>query len=196
MAKVLFNNKEHDTEHEAICSALFDRYGWKWETPQQAVGGWRPDFRLIGATEVLVECKGGLEWDDVRDFQELQRYEDAVSRTTYEVLLIPKAPRNLKNQKGYDISVLGYLYDRDVWPYAELGRWSGKVGFCHSAGAWTDRMSGLNVSLSSGDGYRPDIELDWRAATQVYRGKRMSYFKEPKDSQIEIWDTSRNIKSR
>ena len=140
---------------------------------------------------MLVECKGGLEWDDVRNFQGLQKYEDAVSGTNYEVLLIPKSPRNLKDRKGYDVSAVGYLYDKEVWSYAVLGRWSGRVGFCHSANNWRDRMSGQNVNLTSGDGKRPDVELDWRSATHIYRGKRMSFFKASTDSQIEEWDTSR-----
>ena len=195
LERILFNNREFDTEHEAICSALFDKYGWRWESPKQSVGGWLPDFRLRGDTDVLVECKGGLEWDDVRNFHELQRYEDAVIGTDYDVLLIPKSPKNLRNRKGYDLRALGYLYDRELWSYAELGRWSGNIGFCHSANAWRDRISGANVGKSSGDGQPSDVELDWRAATQVYRGKRVSYFKESKDSKVEVWDTLRDEKS-
>ena len=57
-------------------------------------------------------------------------------------------------------------------------------------------MSGHNVNLSSGDGQRPDIELDWRSVTQAYRGKRMSHFKESTDSEIEDWDPSREKGSR
>ncbi len=196
MQRVRYKGNDFETEHEAICSALFDKYGWRWERPKHPLDGWLPDFRLRGDTDVLVECKGGLEWDDVRNFQDLQRYEDAVHGTDYEVLLIPKAPRNFKNRKGYDVSALGFLYDREVWSYAELGRWSGSVGFCHSANAWRDRLSGHNVNLSSGDGQRPDVELDWRSVTQAYRGKRMSYFKESTDSEIEDWDTSHETGSR
>ena len=192
MEKVHFKDKEFDTEHEGICSALFDKYGWKWERPERSFGGWRPDFLLRGDTDVLVECKGGLEWDAVRDFvKELQRYEDAVrEHPQYEVLLIPKSPRNLKNRNGYDVSALGYLYDGEMWSVAELGRWSGRVGFCHSGNSWKDRMSGHNEKLSSGDGQRPNAELDWRSATQIYKGKRVSYFKEFTDSGIQEWDTS------
>ena len=79
MERVHFDGKEFETEHEAICSALFDKYGWRWERPRHAFSGRVPDFRLRGDTDVLVECKGGLEWDDVRNFQGLQKYEDAVS---------------------------------------------------------------------------------------------------------------------
>ncbi len=191
MKRVRFNNNEFETEHEAICSALFSRYGWRWERPKHPLGGWLPDFPLRGDTDVLVECKGGLEWDDVKSFQELQRYEDAVSGTDYEVLIIPKSPRNLKNRKGYVLIALGYLFDRELWSYAELGRWSGSVGFCHSANDWKDRMSGKNVNLSSGNGRRPNVELDWSIATQEVRGPRKSYFKESTDSEIEYWDASR-----
>ena len=191
MKKVHYKDKEFDTEHEAICSALFDKYGWRWERPKHAFSGWLPDFLLRGDTDVLVECKGGLEWDDVKDsVKELQRYEDAVNETKYEVLLIPKSPKKLKKRNGYDVSALGYLYDGEMWSLAELGRWSGRVGFCHSGNSWKDRISGNDVKLSSGDGQRPDAELDWHSATQVYKGKRMSYFKESTDSEIEEWDTS------
>ena len=192
MQRVIYNNVEFETEHEAVCSALFTNYRWKWERPRSALSGRLPDFRLNGNTVVYVECKGGLGWDDVRTFKELQRYEDAVSGTNYEVLLIPKSPVKLKNRKGYVFSTLGYLYDKEVWSYAELGRWSGSVGFCHSANAWRDRMSGQSTNLSSGDGHRVDVELDWRHATDVFKGKRVSYFKASTDSQVEEWDTSRN----
>ena len=191
MKRVHFNNNEFETEHEAICSALFTRYGWRWQRPKYPIAGWVPDFLLRGDTDVLVECKGSLEWDQVKRFRELQRYEDAVSGTSYEVLIIPKSPKILKNSQGYDISVLGYLFDREVWSYAELGRWSGRVGFCHRANDWRDRMSGERVNLSSGDGRRPDVELDWAIGTQEVRGPRKSYFKESSFSEIEYWDTSR-----
>ncbi len=191
MEKVRFKDKEFDTAHEAICSALFDKYEWKWERPERSFSGWRPDFLLRGDTEVLVECKGSLEWDGVKDFvKELQRYEDAVRGTEYEVLLIPKSPQKLKNRNGYDVSALGYLYDGAIWSFAEVGTWSGHVGFCHSGNSWKDRITGNNVNLSSGDGKRPDVELDWRYATQLFKGRRISYFKESSDSEIEVWDSS------
>ena len=139
----------------------------------------------------MVECKGVLNWDAIKTFPELQRYEDAVNGTSYEVLIIPKSPKNLKNSQGYDISVLGFLFDREVWSYAELGRWSGNAGFCHRANDWRDRMSGESANLSSGNGRRPNVELDWAIATQEVRGPRKSYFKESSFSEIEYWDTSR-----
>ena len=190
MEKIFFKDNKFDSKHEAICSALFDKYGWTWERPKRAIGGWLPDFLLKGDTNVFVECKGVLEWDDVRNFQDLQKYEEAVSKTDNEVLLIPKSPKKLQNRNRYEFSALGYLFDGDLWSYAELGRWSGKVGFCHSANSWKDRMSGQSVSSSSGDGQRPDIEIDWRSATGEYEGKRVSFFKASTDSEVEVWDTS------
>ena len=190
MQRVIYNNVEFETEHEAVCSALFTNYGWKWERPRSALSGWLPDFRLNGNTVVYVECKGGLGWDDVRTFKELQRYEDAVSGTNYEVLLIPKSPVKLKNRKGYVFSTLGYLYDKEVWSYAELGRWSGNVGFCHSAKSWRDRMSGEDLKKSSGDGRAPNVEMDWLSATQIARGKRVTFFQGFINSEIEEWDAS------
>ena len=191
MPKVHYKDREFDSEHEAICSALFDKYGWKWERPERSFGGWRPDFLLRGDTDVLVECKGNLEWDGLKDFvRELQRYEDAVKQTQYEVLLIPKSPKMLKNSNQYDVAALGYLYDGELWSVAELGKWSGRVGFCHSANSWKDRISGHNVNLSSGDGPRPNAEMDWHSATQIYKGKRVSYFKEFYDSEPKEWTTS------
>ncbi len=195
MEKVRFNKHEFDTEHEAICSALFDKYGWRWERAKQAYGGWRPDFTLKGKTVVLVECKSGLEWDDVNRFKELQRYEDAVRGTNCEVLLIPGCPKKVTGVKGYEITALGYLYDGEVWSYAELGTWSGQVGFCHRGNSWKDRMSGKDADRSWGDGKRPNIELDWHSAIQAFRGKRVSYFKESVDSEIEHWDTSSEQRS-
>ncbi len=190
MEKVSFNDNEFDTPHEAICSALFDKYKWRWTRPNESYSGWRPDFRLEGETVVLVECKGALEWDSVKRFQELPRYEDAVTGTNYQVLLIPKSPKQLKNSKGYDVNALGFLYDGQMWSHAELGRWSGQVGFCHSANSWKDRMSGEDADRSWGDGKRPDIELDWHSAIQAFKGRRVSYFKESVDSEIEYWDMS------
>ncbi len=190
MDRFFYNNTEFDSEHEAICCALFDRYGWAWERPKRAVDGWRPDFLLKGNTSVYVECKGGLDWDDVKHFQDLQRYEDAVRGKPFEVLLIPKSPKNLKNRKGYEFSALGFLFDGNLWSYAELGRWFGKVGFCHSANSWKDRMSGKNLNSSSGDGQRPDVELDWLSAKGECEGKRVSFFKASTDAEVEIWDAS------
>ena len=160
MPKVTYQNNKFDSEHEAACAALFNRYGWRWERPRHPLGGWLPDFLLKGETSVYVECKGSLKWDDVPQFPDLTRYEDAVSGTLHEVLLIPGAPQRIQNIKGYRASILGFLYDGSIWSHAELSRWSGRVGFCHAANSWKDRMSGANVQGSMGDGQRPDIEID------------------------------------
>ena len=188
MPKVTFRNNEFDTLHEAACAALFDRYGWKWEKPEHPVRGWIPDFVLWGDTTVYVECKGNLKWSDVPRFPELTRYEDAVSGKSLEVLLIPDTPRSIQNDRGYSDSILGFLYDGNMWSYAELGRWSGRVGFCHSANSWKDRMSGENVQKSMGDGQKPNIEVDWRSAEQIVRGKRVSFFKGSVNAEIEEWE--------
>ena len=190
VAKVRFKSNEFDTEHEAVCSALFSRYGWRWERPRHPMGGWLPDFLIRGAINVWVECKGGLKWDDAREFTEFQRYEDAVSGTEDEVLLIPEAPRTVKKRNGFEVKALGFLYDREKWSYAELGRWSGRVGFCHTADSWKDRISGEDVGRSSGDGSPPDIEVDWRSATLNVRGKRVAFFQESSDSEVEEWGPS------
>lgn len=188
MKKVPYKDGKFDSEHEAICSILFRRYGWEWEYhPKVPFGRWRPDFLLRGDTKVLVECKATLEWNAVRD-QDLQKYEDAVkAHPEYEALLIPKSPRNLKRRNVYDVSALGYLYDGEVWSYAELGRWSGRVGFCHSGNSWKDRMSGERMERSWGEGPRPNAELDWRSAVQIFKGKKVSFFKESVDSEIQEW---------
>ena len=190
MSKMTFNNNEFDSEHEAVCSALFERYGWRWERPRHPLGGWLPDFLLKGETSVYVECKGSLQWEDVQNFSELTKYEDAVRDSSFEVLLIPESPRNIKNQRGYQTSVLGFLYDGNMWSYADLARWSGRVGFCHSGNSWKDRISGVRVQSSMGDGQRPDVEVDWRSATQTVRGKRVVFFKAFSDSEVEEWDPS------
>ena len=52
-----------------------------------------PIFFSEGIPLCGVECKGGLKWDDVGDFPEYQRYEDAVSGSSDEVLLIPEKPK-------------------------------------------------------------------------------------------------------
>lgn len=190
MAKVPYRDNEFDTEHEAICAALFDRYGWTWEKPTHAVEGWLPDLVLTGDTRVLVECKGGLKWSEVSAFPDLHRYEDAARRMGWEVLLIPESPQVIKKPNGYNVNALGFLYDGDLWSYAELGRWSGKVGFCHSANSWRDRVSGEAVNLSSGDGQAPSIKVDWRSATLIVRGKRGSFFKAFVDSAVVEWGAS------
>ncbi len=190
MPKVTFQNNEFDTFHEAACAALFNRYGWRWEKPQHPLGRWLPDFLLQGDTSVFVECKGGLKWGDVQRFPELTKYEDAVSRMSAEVLLIPNTPQSIQNDRGYWDSVLGFLYDGNMWSYAELGRWSGRVGFCHSANSWKGRMSGENVQKSMGDGQKPNIEVDWRSAEQIVRGKRVSFFKGSVNAEIEEWGAS------
>ena len=189
MTKKRFNGNEFDTEHEAICSALFDRYDWRWDRPKHPLDGWLPDFLLRGDTQVWVECKGGLNWSDVAKFPDLHRYEDAVRGTKHEVLLIPEFPRAIKKPNGYMVNVLGFLYDGELWSYAELGKWAGKPGFCHSGNSWKDRMSGESVkNSSSGDGPAPKIEVDWRSAAQIVKGKRKSYFKAFNDSEVDEWD--------
>ena len=194
MEKVKFENHEFDSIHEATCAALFTKYGWKWEQPQHALGvsGWWPDFLLRGNVSVYVECKGGLKWEEVPSFPELTKYEDAVSGTPAEVLLIPSAPRRLKNPRDFDTSILGFHFDGNIWSYAELGRWSGKVGFCHSGNSWNDRISGQNVKSSSGDGQAPDIESDWRAAESIVRGKRITFFRGFNGADKEMWEPSSN----
>ncbi len=186
---VRFQDNEFDSFHEATCAALFNKYGWQWEQPRRPLNGWRPDFALKGDTPVYVECKGGLRWEDVPCFQELVRYEDAVVGTSGEVLLIPESPRQVQNPRGYDVSVLGFLYDGEKWSYAEVGRWSGRVGFCHSANSWKDRMSGEDVGKSSGDGRYPDIHSDWQLAQHIARGKRVSLFQGFSNSETETWES-------
>lgn len=187
MPKIPFDGYEFDSRHETICAALFNKYGWEWEQPP-SLPGWRPDFLLKGETSVYVECKGQLKWDDFKGFSELPRYEDAVARRTAEVLLIPEAPRRAENKNGFMTSVLGFLYDGEKWSYAELGRWSGTVGFCHSANSWKDRMSGEDVGNSSGDGRAPDVDLDWRSAEQIINNKRAVFFQAFNNSETEEWE--------
>ena len=149
-----------------------------------------PIFFSGGDTSVWVECKGGLTWEDVPGFPELQRYEDAVNETSDEVLLIPQSPRIIKKANGYSANILGFIYDGTLWSHAELGRWSGKVGFCHSGNSWKDRMSGEYINGRMGDGQSPEVKLDWRSATQIVRGKRVAFFKGFADSEIEEWGAS------
>ena len=192
MSKVKFQNNEFDSFHEATCAALFNKYGWRWERPRHPIGGWLPDFLIRGDISVYVECKGGLKWGEVRDFSELPKLEDAVSGSSAEVLLIPSSPRRVQNTRGYATNVLGFLFDGNIWSYAELGRWSGNVGFCHSGNSWKDRVSGENCNRSSGDGQPPDIETDWRSAESIVRGKRISFFKGFINADVETWEpTSR-----
>ena len=188
--KIRFQNNEFDTFHEATCAALFNKYGWRWEQQMHPLGGWLPDFVLQGHTTVYVEYKGSLKWDDVRRFSELVKYEDAIYGSRAEALLIPKVPRRVKNPRGYETSVLGFLYDGDKWSYAELGRWSGKVGFCHSAHNWRDRMSGEDAKKSSGDGQSPNIDVDWRSAESIVKGKKVSFFQGFNNSDVEMWESS------
>ena len=188
MGKVRYQNNEFDSLHEATCAALFTRYEWRWEQPKHPLGGWRPDLELKGHTTVYVECKGGLRWEDVHSFPELARYEDAVAGSSSEALLIPDYPRKVQNPRGYDTNILGFLFDGEKWSYAELGRWSGKVGFCHSANTWRDRMSGEDCDKSSGDGRPPDIGMDWLSAQNIARGKRVSFFQGFISSDVETWN--------
>ena len=188
--KVRFQNNEFDSFDEATCAALFTKYGWQWEQPRRSLNGWRPDFTLKGATTVYVECKGSLNWEDVSRFPELIRYEDGVDGNTGEVLLIPESPRQVQNPRGYDVSVLGFLYGREKWSYAEIGRWSGRIGFCHSANSWRDRISGEDVGKSSGDGRFPDVSADWQLAQHIARGKRVSLFQGFNNSETVTWESS------
>ena len=155
MGKVSF--QDFDSFHEATCAALFTKYGWKWER-LSILSGWFPDFTLRGNVLLNVKavCNGAK-------FRFSLKYEDAVSGTSAEVLLIPSAPRRVKNTRDFDTSILGFLFDGNIWSYAELGRWSGKVGFCHSGNSWNDRISGQNVKSSSGDGQLLILN-HWRAA--------------------------------
>ena len=197
VAKVRFQNNEFDSFHEATCAALFNKYGWRWEQQKHPLGGWLPDFVLKGDTTVYVECKGALEWDDVPSFPDLTRYEDAIEGTRSEVLLIPRSPRQVQRRpgqaqdpKGFKVNTLGFLYDGEKWSYAELGRWTGRVGFCHSANSWKDRMSGEDTNTSFGDGRAPDIKVDWLSAQNIARGKRVSFFQGFISSDVETWESS------
>ena len=192
MSKVQFEGNEFDSFHEATCAALFNKYGWQWEQPKRPLRGWLPDFLLKGDTPVYVECKGSLKWDDVKSFGELQKYENAISGSSAEVLLIPGSPRRIENRRRrFTINVLGFLFDGSLWSYAELGSWSGRVGFSHSGRSWKDRMSGENVKRSSsGDGQPPDIELDWRLAESIVSEKRVSFFRGFYGAEVEEWEPS------
>ena len=190
MEKVEYQDIAFDSFHEATCAALFNKYGWKWERPTSAIAGWRPDFVLRGSVSVYVECKGGLKWERVRGSDVLTRLEDAARKSSAEVLLIPSTPRREENTRGYPTSVLGFLFDGNIWSYAELGRWSGNVGFCHSANSWRDRISGEDVKMSSGDGQQPDIDLDWQSAESMVTGKRVSFFKGFSNARVETWEPS------
>ena len=187
MPKIEFAGNEFDSRHEATCAALFNKYRWRWDKPRYPLGGWLPDFELKGDTTVYVECKSGLKWEEIAHFTELQKYEDAVDGTNSEVLLIAGTPRRVQNPRGFDTSILGFLYDREKWSYAELGRWSGSVGFCHSANSWIDRMSGEDADKSWGDGKAPDIDVDWCSADNIARGKRVSFFQGFINSDMEMW---------
>ena len=191
MASAEFQGQQFASSHEATCAALFNKYGWNWKPQPRTIRGWLPDFLLKGDVSVFVECKGSLKWDDVPLFiTELQRFEDAVSGSLAEVLLIPDSPRREENSRGYTTNILGFLFDGNYWSYAELGRWSGKVGFCHSGNSWKDRISGKDVKRSSGDGQPPDIETDWRFAKNMAEGKRMSFFKAFSGSDVVGWEPS------
>ena len=161
MASVEYQGHKFASSHEATCAALFDLYGWKWESQPPAIRGWKPDFRLEGEkVSVLVECKGSLKWDDVpHSVMELKRLHDAVKGSSDEVLLIPDSPRREENPRRYPANLLGFLLYGNIWSNAELGRWSGRVGFCHSGNSWKDRISGEYIDGQLGDGQPPDVEV-------------------------------------
>ena len=193
--KVTFENNEYDSFHEATCAALFNLYGWKWERPKHPIGQpengrWLPDFLIKGTVDVYVECKGGLKWEDISSFRELTKYQAAVSGSEAQVLLIPSAPKRVQNPNNFPTSVVGILFDGELWSHAELGRWSGKIGFCHSANSWKDRITGEDVNTSFGHGPVPDIEMHWRFAESKVSRRRVSFFKGFSNSELQIWETS------
>jgi len=160
---------------EAKWAAMFDLLKWGWTYEPTDFNGWIPDFAIHGKEIIYVEVKPVYAFP-----------EDVAKKINFkglpnEVLIVGM----LGPMKGdWESPTIGWLRhnlasteDGETksvwWAEAVMGRYrtSDRIGFCHSYGSFTDRISGGH------DGGRfgtypvtlEDVTMLWREASNRTR---------------------------
>lgn len=151
---------------EATWAAFFDRLGWYWSYEPFERDGWIPDFALSSGygvcRPILVEVKPTTAMEG--------RYTQKIDRADqeHEALLVGCALPSWQKKVS-----IGWLRDENMeWASAPFGRWEGlvsgegnperKIGFGHSTGDFTDRITGCDDGPCFGSGGPVEAEV-WRA---------------------------------
>lgn len=172
----MFNGRRYRSRLEARWAAFFTLIGWRFEYEPCDFDGWIPDFALVGKEQsVFVEVKpiGGFSKDVVNKI-------DASNCVDECLLLGLTFP--LQCVDGWD-GVLGFLREDGYveidanggmndpswwWDAAILSKWScGTIGFCHSQGSYTDRISGTYDGGSWGIDQDDALKVASRAWTEA-----------------------------
>lgn len=133
---------------EAKWAKFFDLLGWLWEYEPFDCDGWVPDFAILGNEKhrrkqpVLVEVKP-ITSDSPAMREKIDR-----ANKLHEVLLVGVSP--IWESRGMYTIQIGWLREKwlidekETWTWAAalMGKWGGGIGFTHSEGSWSDRISG------------------------------------------------------
>lgn len=162
---------------EAKWAAMFDLLGWEWTYEPTDFNGWIPDFAIHGSEIIYVEVKPVTEFP-----QEVADKLDA-SGCTDEALIVGMRGPTWSDEHGG--SIVGWLREnayvdgRDTefwWEPAVMGRWHGskRIGFCHTAGMYFDRISGGYDGGSWGSTFvtQDEIAMLWREACNRTRWEK------------------------
>jgi len=136
---------------EAKWAAMFELLGWSWDYEPVDFNGWIPDFVVYGNNPVYVEVKPVIEFPiDVAKELERSGCTESMLIVGQKCLLRDYDESSFCN--GLCFGWLTELFDEEEdegdrwwWEPATFGRWGdgkGKIGFCHSVGAFVDRISG------------------------------------------------------
>jgi len=199
---------------EARWAAFFDLLNWKWEYEPRDFNGWIPDFALIGKQVTYVEIKPITQFDQaVADKIDASGCKD-------ECLILGLCPSVGK----YGNVLLGWLREiyyfnvdrkrassvidddcnqiESSWAEAVFGQWedSVNIGFCHSEGAFFDRMSGCYDGGSYGAVILEPNIIDtlWAKACNQTQwkggitGQKKPEYREPLQGEIEEFERRRS----
>lgn len=161
---------------EARWAAMFDLLGWRWDYEPIDFSGWIPDFAIYGAYVVYAEVKPVVEFPG-----EVADKMDA-SGCKNDMLILGQTCPVLQMPGHYSPHpMLGWLAEQQDtdsgWDNAAFGRWKkcgGRIGFCHSSGVFSDRVSGEYDGGSWGSGgevTHEEISILWRKAGASVRWK-------------------------
>jgi len=170
---------------EARWAAFFDLLKWEWEYEPCDFNGWYPDFVIYGNRPIYVEVKPVIEFpEEVAKKMEASLPNDF----QYELLILGQRPIY---QEGLisDSIFLGWLTQYDGcpakrnpawWELAPFGKWEkggGQIGFCHSNGSFSDRISGGYDGGSFGTfdvcgDLTSEVQILWGEAHQSVRFKK------------------------
>jgi hypothetical protein len=163
---------------EAKWAALFDLLGWEWTYEPADFNGWIPDFAIHGSRLVYVEVKPVTAFPaDVASKMDASGCRDE--------MLIVGARGPMMNE--HEDMIFGWLRENEYgedsegkfqdgwWADAVLGRWGSppgeQIGFCHSEGIYSDRITGGYDGGHFGNGHvdKEEIDIMWREACNKTR---------------------------